>query len=154
MTLVIWGQLGINFSDSLKTNNYILAVIGLALYHGSFVAESLRSGINTVPLGQAEAARAIGLTFRESATIIILPQAFRGSIAPLGNTLIALIKNTTVASACGVAIETSSIMSGAIETYAAYTIWFFLAFAVGYVIIVVPVGLIVTWASKALAVKR
>ena len=56
-----------------------------------------------MPLGQAEAARAIGLSFLPAARLVILPQAFRGAIAPLGNVLIALIKNTTVAAAGSVA---------------------------------------------------
>ena len=69
----------------------------LAVYHAAFVCEALRSGVNTIPAGQAEAARSIGLTFGQSLREVLLPQAFRGAIAPLGSTLIALIKNTTVA---------------------------------------------------------
>ena len=67
--------------------------VRLAVYHAAFVAEALRSGINTVPKGQAEAARAIGLD-RQSLSNVVLPQAFRGAIAPLGNVMIALTKNT------------------------------------------------------------
>ncbi|WP_276800428.1 ABC transporter permease subunit, partial [Cellulomonas iranensis] len=77
-----------------------------AVYHAAFVCEALRSGVNTVPVGQAEAARAIGLGFWPAARLVILPQAFRGAVAPLGNVLIALIKNSTVAAAGSVA-ETS-----------------------------------------------
>ncbi|MDR0959368.1 MAG: amino acid ABC transporter permease [Propionibacteriaceae bacterium] len=154
MYSVVWVSLGIEFSDTFTTNFYILAVIGLGLYHGSFVAEALRSGVNTVPLGQAEAARAIGLTFIQSARIIILPQAFRGAVAPLGNTLIALIKNTTVASATAVATETSGVMAAMIENRPDHVILIFLTFAIGYVIIVVPVGVLITHLSQRLAVKR
>ena len=75
----------------------------MSVYHASFVAEALRSGINTVPQGQAEAARAIGLGFMPTLHDVVLPQAFRGAIAPLGNTLIALTKNTTVVATIGVA---------------------------------------------------
>ena len=154
MLLVVWTSLGIEFSPTFSTNFYILAVIGLGLYHGSFVAEALRSGVNTVPLGQAEAARAIGLTFMQSARIVILPQAFRGAVAPLGNTLIALIKNTTVASATAVATETSGVMGTMIENAANYSLPIFFTFALGYVVIVVPVGVLITWLSRRLAVKR
>jgi glutamate transport system permease protein len=154
MYAVVWNVLGIQMSNDLNTNCYWLAVIGLGLYHSSFVAEGLRSGINTVPLGQAEAARAIGLTFTQSARLIVLPQAFRGAISPLGNTLIALIKNSTVASAAAVATQTSGVMSAMIEDHSSYNYLIFLTFAVGFVIIVIPVGLIMTALSRRLAVKR
>ncbi|MDR1263993.1 MAG: ABC transporter permease subunit, partial [Propionibacteriaceae bacterium] len=133
---------------------YVLAVIGLGLYHSSFIAEALRSGVNTVPVGQAEAARSIGLTFLQSARLVILPQAFRGAVSPIGNTIIALIKNTTVASATGVAIETSGVMNTMIEFGPQFIILIFLTFALGYVVIVIPVGLLTTFLSRRLAVKR
>jgi glutamate transport system permease protein len=82
---------------------WLLATIGLTLYTATYVAETLRSGINTVPMGQAEAARAIGLTFGQSLSQIILPQAFRAVIPPMFSVLIALLKNTTVAAGFGVA---------------------------------------------------
>ena len=154
MVAVVWTQLKVNFSGDIFANFYILAVIGLGLYHSSFIAEALRSGINTVPIGQAEAARGIGLTFIQSTRIVILPQAFRGSIAPIGNTIIALIKNTTVASVTGVSNETSGTMSAAIEMGPQFIMLIFLTFALGYVIIVIPVGLLTTTLSRRLAVKR
>ena len=154
MASVVWMQLQVSFSDNMYTDFYILAVIGLGLYHSSFIAEALRSGINTVPLGQAEAARGIGLTFIQSTRIVILPQAFRGSIAPIGNTIIALIKNTTVASVTGVSNETSGVMGAAIEFGPQFILLIFLTFALGYVIIVIPVGLLTTTLSRRLAVKR
>lgn len=75
-----------------------LAVAGLGIYTATYVAETIRSGINTVPVGQAEAARAIGLTFGQVMTLIVLPQATRSVIPPMMNVFIALLKNTTVAS--------------------------------------------------------
>ena len=107
--IVMIVNLGFSFSDDLARNNIIWAIVGLSVYHAAFVCEALRSGVNTVPAGQAEAARSIGLTFTQSLREVILPQAFRGAIAPLGNTLIALTKNTTVASAIGVA-EAAGLM--------------------------------------------
>ena len=127
---------------------------GLSLYTAAFVCEALRSGINTVPLGQAEAARALGLNFMQSAGLIILPQAFRGSVAPLGNTLIALLKNSTVAAAASVSTETSSLMSEMIEFHADAIIEIFLIFAIGYVILIIPIGILTTYLSNKLAVRR
>ena len=154
MVLGVFAQLKISFSDNFDTNCFWLAVVGLSLYTAAFVCESLRSGINTVPLGQAEAARAMGLNFMQSATLIIMPQALRGSVAPLGNTLIALLKNSTVAAAASVATETSSLMSEMIEFRPDVIVQIFLIFAFGYVILIIPIGVLTTYLSNKLAVRR
>ena len=154
MVLGVFAQLKISFSDNFDTNFFWLAVVGLSLYTAAFVCESLRSGINTVPLGQAEAARAMGLNFMQSATLIIMPQALRGSVAPLGNTLIALLKNSTVAAAASVATETSSLMSEMIEFRPDVIVQIFLIFAFGYVILIIPIGVLTTYLSNKLAVRR
>jgi glutamate transport system permease protein len=121
--------LQINLADpqsptSLADEAFRWGVIALAVYHASFVAEAIRSGINTVPQGQAEAARAIGLPFLPTVTTIILPQAFRGAIAPLGNTLIALTKNTTVLATIGVA-EPALMMRNMFEFNISLLYWIF-----------------------------
>lgn len=151
--LGLWSQLQVNFSTDFELNFFLLAVLSLSLYHAAFVCEAIRSGVNTVPLGQAEAARSIGLSFLPAAWLIILPQAFRGAVAPLGNVLIALVKNTTVAAAAGVA-EASGLMKTMIEFRPDVMTQIFLTFALGFVVIVIPIGLLTTWASKKLAVAR
>ncbi|HHU11544.1 MAG TPA: amino acid ABC transporter permease [Intrasporangiaceae bacterium] len=138
--------------DSLAANAYRWAIVGLSAYHASFVCEALRSGVNTVPVGQAEAARAIGLTFGQSLSQVILPQAFRGAIAPLGSVLIALIKNTTVAAIISVP-EAAAIMKTIIENETGSFI-VFLIFALGFVILTLPIGVGFTSLSRRLAVKR
>jgi glutamate transport system permease protein len=137
---------------SLRDNAIRWAIVGLSVYHAAFVCEALRSGVNTVDRGQAEAARAIGLTFAQSMREVILPQAFRGAIAPLGSVLIALTKNTTVASIIGVA-EASLLMKTIIENETA-SVTVFMVFAIGFVILTLPVGLLFTSLSRRLAVKR
>ncbi len=154
MVLGAYAQLKLTFSDTFSTNFFWLAVTGLSLYTAAFVCESLRSGINTVPLGQAEAARALGLNFTQAAVQIILPQTFRGSVAPLGNTFIALLKNSTVAAAASVATETSTMMSEMIEYHADQIVLIFLIFAFGYVILIIPIGMLATYLSNKLAVRR
>ena len=128
-------------------------VLALAVYHAAFVCEALRSGVNTVPPGQAEAARAVGLTFGQSLREVLLPQAFRGAITPLGNTLIALTKNTTVATAIGVA-EMAGLMQTMQEDRADLMIPIFLLVAAAFVLLTLPVGVITTKLSTKLAVKR
>ncbi|CAN7245160.1 amino acid ABC transporter permease [Microbacterium sp. LjRoot45] len=76
----------------------LLAILGLGIYTATYVAETLRSGINTVPVGQAEAARALGMGFGQVMGYVVLPQAARSVIPPMMSVFIALLKNTTVAS--------------------------------------------------------
>ena len=88
MVLGVYAQLKLGFSKIFDVNFFWLAITGLSLYTAAFVCESLRSGLNTVPIGQAEACRALGLNFFQSAFNVILPQTFCGSVAPLGLSLI------------------------------------------------------------------
>lgn len=149
--------LGITLVDpksptSIEDSNFRLALLGLTLYTASFVCETVRSGVNTVPLGQAEAARSLGLTFSQNLRMILLPQAFRAVILPLGSVLIALTKNTTIASAIGVA-EAALLMKEMIETTAAlFTVGSIIA--LGFVILTLPTGLFFGWLGKRLAVAR
>ena len=151
--LAVWGQLKISFSSDFTLNFFIYAVIALSLYHAAFMCEAIRSGVNTVPLGQAEAARSIGLGFLPAARHVILPQALRGAITPLGNTVIALTKNTTVAAAASVA-EASGLMKRMIEFSPDVMVAIFVTFAFGCCLIVIPIGLLTTWASEKWAVAR
>ena len=140
-------------SSPIDVQNFRWGVLGLAVYHSAFVAEALRSGINTVPRGQAEAARAIGLDFGATLTQVVLPQAFRGAIAPLGNVLIALTKNTTVVATIGVA-EASYLMKGMIEFRPDLIYAIFVIMATGFVILTLPIGVLFTSLSRRLAVRR
>ena len=156
-SLALFGVLGYALAPResptyIVDNAFRWAVIGLSIYHAAFVCEALRSGVNTVPVGQAEAARAIGLTFGQSLSQVILPQAFRGAIAPLGSVLIALIKNTTVAAIISVQ-EAAALMRVIIENETGAPIVFFI-FALGFVILTLPVGVGFTSLSRRLAVKR
>jgi glutamate transport system permease protein len=145
--------LGINLDPtSIKGNAFRWAVVMLSVYHGAFVCEALRSGVNTIPDGQAEAARSMGLTFGQSMQHVLLPQAFRGAIAPLGSVLIALIKTTTVAAVIGVS-EAANLMQVTIENEGS-GLSIFLIFALGFVILTLPLGLWLTSLSRRLAVKR
>ena len=96
--LVVFGLPDLNVTFSL----FISVVVGMSLFSGAFVCESVRTGINTVPIGQAEAARAIGLTFTQSLRRVILPQAFRSMIQPLVNIWIGTLIGTSLAAAVGV----------------------------------------------------
>lgn len=139
-------------TTSIEDSNFRLAILGLSVYTAAFVCETVRSGVNTVPLGQAEAARSLGLTFGQNLRIILLPQAFRAVVIPLGSVLIALTKNTTIASAIGVA-EAALLMQELIENRAALLVIGSI-FAIGFVILTLPLGLFFGWLGRRLAVSR
>ncbi|MGV0677682.1 glutamate ABC transporter permease [Mycolicibacterium fortuitum] len=142
-------------SDSptfIVDSNFRLAVLGLTVYTASFVCETVRAGVNTVPIGQAEAARSLGLSFGQNLRLILLPQAFRAVILPLGSVLIALTKNTTIASAIGV-FEAAWLMKTMTENTAAL-LTVGTIFAAGFVILTLPLGLLFGWLGKRLAVQR
>ena len=153
-------QLGFNFSDAyIYKNVFWLAVLALTVYTSTFVCEVLRSGINTVNVGQAEAARAIGLTFLQNLRYVVLPQAFRAVIAPMGSVLIALTKNTTVAVAIGVTTasgvnEASGLMKSLLEFHGDKVPLVFALFAFGFLCVTLPMGLLTSWAAKRWGIAR
>jgi glutamate transport system permease protein len=144
--------LGLMVHADASFSGYWLSVLGLSVYTGAFVCESLRAGINTVPLGQAEAARSIGLTFNQSLRLVVLPQAYRSVIAPLGSVLIAMIKNTSVALVAG-SVEATAQMKQMFDDIGG-TVPIFLGFAVGYMVLTLPTGYFFGWLAKRMAVVR
>jgi glutamate transport system permease protein len=110
-------------------------VIAVSFYTSAFVCEALRSGVNAVPLGQAEAARAIGMTFGQSMQNVVLPQAFRAVVPPLVSVLIAMTKNTSIAAVFGL-MEATGRMRFFTNNNADDRVLIFLTFAVGYVLLV------------------
>ena len=128
------------------------AVIGLALYTGAFLGETIRSGINTVALGQAEAARALGLSFMQVLALVVLPQALRSVIPPIGNLFIALTKNSGIALV--ISVHEISFLAERLNTQTAQPIPVFLAAAVAYLIITLPAGFVFARLESRLAFVR
>lgn len=150
--------LGITLADpasttSLADSGFRLAVLAFVVYTATFVCEAIRSGINTVPVGQAEAARALGLGFTQVLVTIVLPQAFRSIVGPLASILIALTKNTTVAAVIGVG-EAALLMSEMVENESDILLLVFLLFAFGFVVLTLPVGLLLGRLARRLEVRR
>ncbi|HEY3682236.1 MAG TPA: amino acid ABC transporter permease [Streptosporangiaceae bacterium] len=147
-------NLGVQFSDNVAVNGFWLGILGLSAYTAAFVCETLRSGINTVALGQAEAARSIGLTFTQTLTVVVLPQAFRAVIAPMGSQFIALAKNTTVVTVVGVAADSYGVLRSITESTTSNVLVIFIGFALGFIILTLPTGLLFGWWAKRAAVAR
>jgi glutamate transport system permease protein len=114
---------------------FVKGTLALTFYTSAFVCEAVRSGINSVPVGQAEAARANGLTFTQTMNHVVLPQALRAVVPPLASVMIALVKNTSVGAVFGL-FEATARMRSFSNNNADDRALIFLTFALGYVIIV------------------
>jgi glutamate transport system permease protein len=132
---------------------FALACIGLTAYTSPFVAEAVRSGVNGVPIGQAEAARSIGLNFGQTVSLVVLPQAVRMVIPPLINVFIALTKNTSVAGIFFV-VELFGAANRAARDHSDAVILVLLYAAVLYLVITIPLGQIAGRIEKKVAVLR
>ncbi|OKI07977.1 amino acid ABC transporter permease [Streptomyces sp. CB02923] len=134
------------------TSPFVLATLALGFYTSSFVCEAVRSGINTVPLGQAEAARSIGMTFIQTLRVIILPQATRTVIPPLSSIMIALTKNSAIAGAFSNAelFNVSKLLNDQGRPIA----WIFLWVALAYLIITFAISGIFRLLERRLEVAR
>ena len=135
-------KMGIRFDfvsltvGDFRINNVFTAcVVGLTLYTAAFVCEAIRSGVNAVPLGQVEAARAIGLPFGGVMREVVLPQAFRATVPPLASVQIAMLKNTTVCGALGV-LEAFARMRSLTNDFTSQRIGIFVTFALVFVVLV------------------
>ena len=129
------------------------AVLALSAYTSAFVCEAIRSGINSVHLGQAEAARAIGLTFGQSLSLVILPQAVRTVIPPLINVFIALAKNTSVAAGFGT-VELMATGRRIATANPAENIAVLVGVALFYLAITIPAGILAGVVERKVAFAR
>ncbi len=141
-------EIGINRSY------YVFGVSALIVYTSAFVCEAVRSGINSVPAGQAEAARAMGLTFTQSLGQIILPQALRTSVPPVGSVIIAMFKNSAVVGAFGVGGDLFSVGKSLSSAQGYATLPVLTGVAIGYLCITLPAGAILAGIERKVAILR
>jgi glutamate transport system permease protein len=138
----------------IKGAYFWFGITGLVLYTSAFVCEAVRSGINAVAPGQAEAARAVGLTFTQSLRDIVLPQALRSVVPPLGSVIIAMIKNSAIVGAFGVGGDLFSVQARLTSAQGLALIPVLLGVAAGYLIITIPAGLALGVIERRVAVVR
>jgi len=141
-------ELGINRSF------YFFGVLGLILYTSAFVCEAVRSGINSVSAGQAEAARSIGLKFTQTLRFVVLPQALRTVVPPLGSVIIAMFKNSAVVGAFGVGGDLWSTAQTLTSARGYETLPVFIGMAVGYLAITLPAGALLQVIERKVAIAR
>jgi glutamate transport system permease protein len=148
LILVAYGlpQVGVTLSY------YATAVVCLALVSGSFACETVRAGINGVPVGQAEAARALGLTFSQSLSRVILPQALRTMVQPLVNIFIGVALGSSLAAA--VAVPELTYQAQQVGNVTAESMLMFIISAIVYIVIALLGGATGSVLERRLAVKR
>ncbi len=136
--------------DRLDTDlpYFRFAIIALSLYTGAFVCEALRSGVNAVSAGQAEAARALGMTFGQNLRHVILPQAWKAAIVPLGSVIIAMIKNSALAGFFGLVGDLSQRGSDLVTIEGESVIIAFIGVAIGFLVMTMPLGLLLDRVEK------
>jgi glutamate transport system permease protein len=139
-------KLGLTYSPFLS------ALVVLSVYTGAFMTETIRAGINTVAGGQADAARAVGLTSVQTMGLVVLPQALRSVVPALGNLFIALTKNTSIASLISVAELVHR--SDQLITDTAQPLAVMAGVAVAYLILTLPSGLLFGALERRVAVRR
>jgi glutamate transport system permease protein len=128
------------------------AVIVLALYEAAYVAEAIRSGVNTVGGGQIEASRALGLTLTQSLRYVVIPQSLRAAVQPIGNVMIALTMNTALAAAVGVVELTAA--ANKLNLVQAQPILIFSAAGLVYMALALAIGLGTGAIERRVAIKR
>ena len=153
LTLVFFFFVFVAPQVDIKLPFDVSAVVALSLYTAAFVCEAVRSGVNSVGVGQAEASRAVGLTFTQSMRHVVLPQALRTVVPPLINIFIALTKNTSVA----VGFFVTELMAVGIRLAsrnAADVVVILLGIAVCYLIITIPAGILAGRLERRVAFAR
>lgn len=153
LTLVFFFFVFVAPQVDLKLPFDVSAVVALSLYTAAFVCEAVRSGVNSVGVGQAEAARAIGLTFTQTMRHVVLPQALRTVVPPLINIFIALTKNTSVA----VGFFVTELMAVGVRLAsrnAADVVVILLGIAVCYLLITIPAGIVAGRLERRVAFAR
>jgi glutamate transport system permease protein len=146
---IIFGLPQVDFAVGFFTG----AVLSVGLYTAAFVCEAVRSGINAVSPGQAEASRALGLTFGQSLREVVLPQAFRTVVPPLGNVWIAMVKNTSIAAGFAVTELTASLQRLS-NANGGEIVLVLLAVVIGYMLITLPSAYGISRIERRVAILR
>ncbi|ATO49315.1 amino acid ABC transporter permease [Brevibacillus laterosporus] len=128
---------------------FLAGTLGLTVYTAAFIAETIRAGIMAIPKGQSEAARSSGLTYVQTMRYIILPQAFKVVIPPMGNQFINLVKNSSI---LGVIAGLDLMYFGDLisaETFVTFDVYIFVA--IFYLMITLPLSFLVGYLERRLA---
>lgn len=139
-------------SFGISLSSFYASIVGLAIYMASYVAEALRSGINSIPEGQADAARALGFGYMQVVRFVVIPQALRSVVPPVGNVIVDLTKNTSVAYTIATIELTGAATNLATKTARPY-LFFAIAIAI-YLVITLSLGYFFRVTERAVRFER
>ncbi len=139
------------FGTVFNLNRNVAGIGALALFAGAYVAEIIRSGIQSIPKGQMEAARSLGMTVPQAMFDIILPQAFKRVLPPLSGQFISLIKDSSLVSVIAITDLTKSGKEIITSTFATFEIW--LVVAAMYLIVTSVLSQFVFYIERRLAIS-
>ena len=129
-----------------RVEPFIAAVAACGINSGAYVSEIFRAGIQAIDVGQMEAGRSLGLTWWQTMRFIILPQAFKNTLPPLGNEFIAMLKDSSLVSVIGFEELTRRGQLIIAQTYGSFEIW--MTVAVLYLIMTMAISRIVAFLEK------
>ncbi len=139
-------------SIGVTESPFTSAILVLSVYTGAFVAETIRAGVNTVAVGQVEAARSLGLGFTQVLGLVVLPQALRSVVGPLGSLFSALIRNSSIAYVIGLVELTGT--AAQLSVASAQFVPVYAGAALAYLALTLPTGLVVGVLERRLAIRR
>lgn len=132
-------------------NPYVAAVTACSINSGAYVSEIFRAGIQSIDKGQMEAGRSLGLTWAQTMRYIVMPQAFKAIIPPLGNEFIAMMKDTSLVSVIGFEELTRRGQLIIARTYGSFEIW--TAVAIIYLIMTLSISQLVAFLERRYNIK-
>ncbi len=140
------------FIGTVLNLDRIVAGIGaLGVFAGAYIAEIVRAGIQSVPRGQMEAARSLGMTIPQAMRYIILPQAFKRTLPPMAGQFISLIKDSSLVSIIAITDLTKSGREVITSSFATFEVWFTVAAL--YLVVTSLLSQLVFWMERRLAVS-
>ncbi|MBQ9376217.1 MAG: amino acid ABC transporter permease [Schwartzia sp.] len=129
-----------------RINPFIAAIAACSINSSAYIAEIFRAGIQSVDAGQMEAGRSLGMTWGQTMRYIIVPQAFKRVIPPLGNEFIALLKDSSLVSVIGFEELTRRGQLIIARTYASLEIW--VCVALIYLVMTISISRLVAWLER------
>jgi len=154
LVLAIIFSAGVSRATGVNIGRLSSASVALGLYTAAYIAESIRSGVSAVSKGQIEASLSLGFTYRQTMRQVILPQAFRTVIPPIGNLIIAMIKNSAIVAGSLIALTDILKVARVVNSRTFATNESFFWAGVGYLLLTIPATIIVRRLEKRFAIKR
>ena len=150
LVLLLWVYYGMPTLLDVSLNHFWAGVIALTVAESAFMAEVFRGGIQAISRGQHEAAESLGLNYWQKMRLVILPQAFRHILPPLGNQFVYILKMSSLVSVIGLSDLTRRANELVVNEYLPLEIYTFLV--VEYLVLILVVSQAVRWLEKRIAI--